>query len=75
MTKAKRPPFVICDSKGRVVVRYATRQGANVAALSWAQCKRGPVSIKHGGKVIARATPHGSSHATLDEGFTPDLPL
>lgn len=67
--------FGICDAKGRVVERYATRYFAERSALTWAVCKRSAVTIRQGRKIIARAIPTANGSARLDEGHTPELAL
>ncbi|MFT8479626.1 hypothetical protein [Gluconobacter oxydans] len=71
--RRKSPKFGICDAKGRVVERYATRYFAEQSALTWAACKRAAVSIRNGRKIIAQAVPTGNGSACLDEGHNPEI--
>ncbi|MEJ5118099.1 hypothetical protein WH158_11795 [Gluconobacter cerinus] len=75
MTKAKRPPFGICDSKGQTVSRFHTRFTATKSALSWAAQKGQSVAIRRGHIIIAWARPFGPGASRLDEGHTPELAL
>ncbi|GEM16023.1 hypothetical protein NBRC3293_0519 [Gluconobacter oxydans NBRC 3293] len=73
--RSQSSQFGICDAKGRVVERYATRYFAEQSALTWAVCKRAAVTIRQGRKIIARAIPTADGSARLDEGHTPELSL
>ncbi|AQS90672.1 hypothetical protein A0U94_06490 [Gluconobacter albidus] len=74
-TRSQSSQFGICDAKGRVVERYATRYFAGQSALTWAVCKRAAVTTRQGRKIIARAIPTADGSARLDEGHTPELAL
>lgn len=75
MTRPIRPPYGICDSRGRIIARYPNRQTATVSALNWAAHKQGSVSISHKRQTIAVAKPVGLGRSRLDEGYTPELGL